>query len=272
MFDQSDEAAKFHALHHRPKLLILPNAWDAVSARIIEDAGAEAIATSSAAVAWAHGHADGHDLPIARLVQTVSDIVRVVRVPVSADAEGGYDDDPAKVGENIAALIGAGAVGINIEDGVGAVDLFCRKIEAARKAATQAGVDLYINARTDVYLKKLVPPEQAVEEAIRRARLAREAGASGLFAPLAVTAADIKAIAGAIQMPLNVIAWTGMPSAAELAALGAQRLSAGTAVAAVALAATRAAAAAFLQDGDSTALKAAGGPAVNYNALVKRQG
>lgn len=261
------DAARFHALHE--DFLVLPNAWDAVTAKLTERAGAKAIATSSAAVAWAHGYADGHDLPISRLLRTVEDIARVVSAPISADAEGGYSDDPAMVGENVAALIGAGAVGINLEDGAQPHDLHLRKIEAARAAAERAGVVLYINARTDVYLKKLVPPEQAVEETIKRGRAFKQAGASGLFAPFVLKPDDIRAIAAAVDLPLNVIAMAGLPKASELKALGARRLSAGTKIAGAALAAARAAAAEFLVDGDSDALAARVGEPVNYNALIK---
>lgn len=267
MPSQADHADAFHNLHR--DFLILPNAWDSVSARLVEEAGAKAVATSSAAVAWAHGYADGHDLPIEKLAATIEEIVRVVAIPVSADAEGGYADDPAHVGENIAALIGAGAVGINLEDGKAPHDLHLRKVEAARAAAERAGVNLFINARTDVILKQLVPAEQAVEETIRRGRALKEAGASGLFAPLVVKPDDIKAIAGGVDLPLNVIAWKGAPDAAALKALGARRLSAGTKIAAVALRAVRESASAFLETGDSDALTALAGEPVNYNALMK---
>jgi len=138
-----------------------------------------------------------------------------------------------------------------------------------RGAAARAGVAIYINARTDVYLKKLVPPDQAVTETIRRGRNCLEAGASGVFVPFAIKPDDIAAIAGAIPAPLNVIAWAGVPNATELKRLGARRLSAGTKIASAALRAAREAAAAFLVDGDSDALAARAGEAVNYNALIK---
>ncbi|HVK80808.1 MAG TPA: isocitrate lyase/phosphoenolpyruvate mutase family protein, partial [Verrucomicrobiae bacterium] len=174
-------AAAFHALHR--DFLILPNAWDSASARLTQELGATAIATSSAAVAWAHGFADGNHFPIAKLVTVIEEIARSVSVPISTDAEGGYSDDPKQVAENVAALIGAGSVGINLEDGKQPHELHLRKIEAIREAATRAGVDLYINARTDVFLKQLVPADQAVEETLRRAAAIKNAGASGLFVP-----------------------------------------------------------------------------------------
>ena len=149
----STQADTFRRLHAGPDLLILPNAWDAGSARIIETLGARAVATTSAGVCWSHGYADGHHLPVDFLITTVREITRVISIPLTCDFEGGYADDPATVGENVARIIDAGAVGINIEDGRAAPDLLAAKIAAVRKAADRAGVPLFINARTDVYLK-----------------------------------------------------------------------------------------------------------------------
>lgn len=259
------DAAPFHALHR--DLLILPNAWDAASARIVQEAGAKAVATSSAAVAWAHGAADGNVFSVAKLVTVIEEIARVVSVPITCDAEAGYSDDPEKVGETITALISAGAVGINLEDGKAPHDLHLRKIEAARNAAERAGVELFINARTDVYLKQLVPPEQAVAETLRRVAAIKGAGASGLFVPGVFKADEIKAIAEGAGLPLNVMARPGVPKLAELRALGVKRLSAATAVFNAAMESARAAAAAFLADGDSEALWARRGSPPDYNKL-----
>lgn len=261
------DAAAFHALHQ--DLLILPNAWDAASAKIVELAGARAIATSSAAVAWAHGRADGHHLPIAVLVATIAEIARTTKLPISADAEAGYADDPAGVGANVAALIQAGAVGINLEDGHDAHALHLRKIEAARAAAVREGVDLFINARTDVYLKKLVPAEQAVAETLRRAHAMREAGASGLFAPGVVDAGEIGAIAQGAGMAVNIMARPGAPKLAELKALGVRRISAATAIFNAAMEGARAAAAEFLADGDADALWGRIGQPPSWNEIFR---
>ncbi len=258
-------AAAFHALHR--DFLILPNAWDAATARVVEAAGARAVATSSAAVAWAHGRADGHHLPFALLVAAVAEIARVVSLPITADAEAGYAEAPAAVAENVAALIGAGAVGINLEDGVQPHAQHLRKVEAAREAAVRAGVDLFINARTDVFLKQLTAPEQAVAETLARASGLKQAGASGLFVPRIVTREDIAAVTAEAGMPVNVMAMPGLPGAAELKALGVKRLSAATALFNAAMAATHEAAVAFLADGDSGALWARRGAPLDYNAL-----
>jgi 2-methylisocitrate lyase-like PEP mutase family enzyme len=258
------DAAAFHALH--TDFLILPNAWDAASARVIQEAGAKAIATSSAAVAWAHGFADGHHFPIAKLITVVEEIARVVSVPVTTDAEGGYDDDPKRVAENVTALIDAGAVGINIEDGKQPHELHLKKIEAVRSAAQKAGVDLFINARVDVYIKKLVPPEQALNETLRRAAAIKNAGGSGVFAPLAA-AQDIAALAEGAGLPLNLMALPGLPNAADLKALGVKRLSAATGVFNAALAGAREATEDFLRDGDADALWQRRGQPLEYNKL-----
>lgn len=264
---RTQDAAVFHRLHE--DFLILPNVWDAASAKLVERAGAKAIATSSAAVAWAHGYSDGHDLPIAKLTATIEEIARVVRAPVTCDAEGGYADEPKAVAENVRALIGAGAVGINLEDGREPHELHLRKIEAARAAAVEAGVDLYINARTDVFVKQLVPPDEALSETIRRARAFKEAGASGLFVPFAMKPDDIKMIAAAVDLPLNIMAWPGVPDATALKALGARRLSAATWVFRAAASAAAEVAAGFLQTGDSAALSARAGDRTDFDALMK---
>jgi len=197
----------------------------------------------------------------------IEEIARSVSVPITTDAEGGYSDDSKQVAENVTALINAGAVGINLEDGAAAHDLHLRKIEAAREAAVRAGVDLYINARTDVYLKQLVPAERAVEETLRRAAALKSAGASGLFVPGVVIESEIATIAERCGMPLNVIVWPGLPDAAKLKALGAKRLSAGTSIFAVAMDAARLATVDFLATGSSATLWPRRGEQLNYNKL-----
>lgn len=263
----STAAETFRRLHAGPELLILPNGWDAGSCRIIETLGAKAVATSSAAVCWSHGYADGHHLPIELLARTVAEITRAVSIPVTCDSEGGYADDPATVGENIARIVGAGAVGINIEDGRETPELHAAKIAAVRKAADREGVALFINARTDVYLKRLAEPEAAVAEVLRRAAIYRDAGADGLFAPGVVIPAEISALAAGCGLPLNVMARPGLAAGPELQALGARRVSSATGLARAALHALKTATTAFLETGESDALYAAGGDGGDYNKL-----
>lgn len=221
----------FHRLHRDAKpLLILPNAWDAGSARLMESLGAPAIATTSAGVAWAHGWPDGDKLPLDLQLETLRNIVRVVKLPVTVDFEGGFSDDPAAVAQSAERVIDGGAVGINIEDGRSPPELLARKIEAIRKAAKSAGVNLYINARADVYLAGLAPEGQRVAETLRRAKLYREAGASGLFVPGLAKPDEIRAVTAGIDLPVNLLAVPGLPAAAELAKLGVRRLSAGSGI------------------------------------------
>jgi 2-methylisocitrate lyase-like PEP mutase family enzyme len=265
----TDHAETFRRLHDGPDLLILPNAWDAGSARVIETLGARAVATTSAAVCWSHGYADGHQLPVEFLVATVQEITRVISIPLTCDFEGGYANDPATVGENVRKVIDAGAVGINIEDGGGDPDLLAAKIVAVRKAADDAGVDLFINARTDMYLRRLAEGEAAVAEVLRRAALYRSAGADGLFAAGVSLPGEISAIAAGCGLPLNVMARAGLPKGPDLQALGARRISSATGLARAALAALNAATADFLATGDSDALAAADTIGGNYNDLFR---
>ncbi|GGF26092.1 hypothetical protein GCM10011611_35160 [Aliidongia dinghuensis] len=250
----SDLAAIFRSLHQGPTLLRLANAWDAGSARLIESVGAPAIATTSAGVAWAEGYPDGDALPVKALAAVVATITRVIRVPLSVDFEGGYSHEPAGAAENIAPLLDAGAVGINIEDGTAPPELLCSKIEAIKRVAAAKGIDLYINARTDVYLQGLVPEAERLAETKRRAALYREAGADGIFAPAVIDPATIRAIAEATPLPLNVLARKGLPPAAELAPLGVRRLSAGSGICQALWGRAAALARGFLTDGASDPL------------------
>jgi 2-methylisocitrate lyase-like PEP mutase family enzyme len=247
----ADRAKAFAALHAGPKLLILPNAWDAGSARIIQHAGAAAIATSSAAVAWSHGYADGQHLPYATLLETVREIVATVSVPVSADIEAAYAGDAESAARTVGAVIEAGAVGINIEDGNGAPDLLAAKIENLRAAATKEGVPLWVNARVDTYLRRLVPAPQAYDETVRRASLYTSAGASSIFVPGLVDRTDLTRLVKDVALPLNVLAWPGLPDAAALQEIGVRRLSAGSGIGKAVLGYTLDMAKAFLAEGRS---------------------
>ena len=171
----------------------------------------------------------------------------MISVPLSVDIEGGYSDDPAVVAQVVRGVIDAGAVGLNIEDGGGAPERLCAKIERARQAASSSDVDLFVNARTDVFLRALARGDAAVEEVIRRAALYRAAGCDGLFVPGLADPAGIEAVARAIDpLPLNLMALPGLPSIAVLRKLGVQRLSAGSAIAQNVLGGARRLATSFL--------------------------
>jgi 2-methylisocitrate lyase-like PEP mutase family enzyme len=242
---------KFISLHRQAKPLVLPNAWDAASARIIEDLGAPAIATTSAGMAWSLGYADGYKMNAKMNAQVAQNITRIINVPLSVDFENGYSDNPNVVAENVKLLIDAGVAGINIEDGLDSPDLLAKKIEAIRNIAEQHGSKLFINARTDVYLASLVPATDRVVETVKREKLYAAAGASGLFVPVITNGEEIARIAENTTLPLNVMAMPGLPKADRLADLGVKRLSAGTGVSRIVWQTAARVAEAFLAGGDS---------------------
>ncbi|MBN9533156.1 MAG: isocitrate lyase/phosphoenolpyruvate mutase family protein [Alphaproteobacteria bacterium] len=260
-----ERTARFRALHAPGGILVLPNAWDAGSARLMEVAGAKAIATSSAAVSWAHGSADGQTIAPETLLRTVAEIVRVTAVPVSVDAEAGLDKTPQGVAAFVMRLCEAGASGINLEDGTDSPDLLAAKIAAIKQAARQAGTDIFINARCDVYLRKLADGDAALAEVLRRGALYRDAGADGLFVPGVADAAVISQIAQTIDLPLNVLVWPGLPAVSALKAAGVRRVSAGAGIARAALGAALRAAHQMLREGryETIAQEADGLPNMN---------
>ncbi|MYM86218.1 isocitrate lyase/phosphoenolpyruvate mutase family protein [Rugamonas sp. FT82W] len=222
--------SEFKKLHDGSKLLNLPNAWDAGSARLFESLGAPAIATTSAGVAWAAGYADGDNMPVDVAVNIAASIARVLTVPLSVDFENGYSDDASVVAQNVLRLIEAGVAGINLEDGGGTPQLLAGKIAAIKKLAAQSGKDIFINTRTDVYLRGLAPEGERVAEVLKRAALYKEAGADSLFVPGICKVDEIKAVVAGAGLPVNVMDWPGVPSAGELHKLGVRRLSAGSGI------------------------------------------
>lgn len=265
--NQTDHVRHFRALHAVGNILVLPNAWDAGSARLIESCGAEAIATTSSGLAWACGYPDGDAIPPRELTAAVARIARVLSVPLTVDAEGGYANDPACVGETIAALIDVGVVGVNLEDGSGSPDLLCAKISAARKAAAKAGIELFINARTDVFLRGLVAAELRVRETLARTRRYRDAGCDGIFVPGASQPPIIRELVAGTDLPVNIMALPMLPPVAELKALGVRRFSAGSGIAQATHGLTRKAATQMMQDGIHAAMFEAPVPYAELNAL-----
>jgi len=229
-----ERAHRFHQAHLGHDVLRLANVWDAASAKIIEAAGAEAVATTSAGVAWSLGAADGDDLDRDTAVAAISRICAAVSVPVTADIETGYGDTPDDVAETIRRVIEAGAVGVNLEDGFGdglrdqseQVD----RIVAARSGADEAGLDLYLNARVDTYLRGIGEPERRWELTVARAAEYLSAGASGIFVPGLDDPIEVKRLAHAIDGPLNIMVGPGSPLISELAAAGVRRVSTGPAI------------------------------------------
>jgi 2-methylisocitrate lyase-like PEP mutase family enzyme len=253
---QSDRANYFRQLHqNRP--LVLPNAWDAASARVIELAGAPAIATTSAGVSWSCGRGDGQELRREEMIQAIRYIVQTVAVPVTADIEGGYGNgSPRDVADSVQAVIAVGAAGINLEDSPGqhgqallAPDVHAARIRAAREAALAIKGDLVINARTDVYLFQVGDPETRFDATVERANRYLAAGADCVFVPGVIDADTIAALVRAIDGPLNIMAMPGAPSVSQLGKLGVARVSVGSAIAQAALATTRRVAHELLEQG-----------------------
>jgi 2-methylisocitrate lyase-like PEP mutase family enzyme len=257
----ADHAAHFRRLHTQGVLRIA-NAWDAGSARLIESLGAPAIATTSAGVAWSRGYADGDHLPVEQVFAVAAEIARVVSVPLSMDVEGGYSDDPQVVAAHVVRLADLGVVGINLEDGGGAPDALCAKIARIKQALSVRGLDVYVNARTDVYLRGLAPPERRVGAVLERAAQYRDAGTDGLFVPGLTATREIREIAAGTSLPLNVMLRPSLPPLDELEALGVRRLSAGSDLAEAVFAHVAELAGTFLQHG-----RAAEAPRSDYGKI-----
>jgi 2-methylisocitrate lyase-like PEP mutase family enzyme len=256
----------FQQLQAKGELLILPNAWDAGTARLIESCGARAIATSSAALAWSNGYPDGNALPVPLLIQSVEAIARVIKIPLSVDSEGGYAAEPGQVAKNLSAVADAGASGVNLEDGRDDPDLLRAKIEAVKAVRPH----LFVNARVDVLLFQLVPRERAVGEIVRRATLYRDAGCDGIFVPTLSAPEEIAAIVAAVDpLPLNVMAVRNLPPAVELKRLGVRRLSAGASIGRASIALTKRLATRFLEDGSSDAVFENIAEVVDMNGLLR---
>ncbi|MFZ3234865.1 MAG: isocitrate lyase/phosphoenolpyruvate mutase family protein [Stellaceae bacterium] len=244
--ERTRDAERFRAMHRGPSLLLLPNAWDPLSARIFAAAGFPAIATTSGGVSWAIGYADGEAAPWAEVVAATRRIVRSVPVPLTADIEAGFGDTPDAVGKSVREIIEAGAVGINLEDGTprGATPIrtiadMAERIRAGRETARAAGVAIVINARTDLYLRNIGDPASRFDEAVERGKAYLAAGAD-CFYPITLSDRDtIARLVTALRAPVNINVRAGSPSVAELEALGVARASTASQVALMAAAATR---------------------------------
>lgn len=229
-------AERFHALHAPgPKPLVLVNAWDAASARLVEEAGAAALATSSSAMSWSLGFRDGNQVPRELLLQALARITAATDLPVTADIESGYAGqgpwfDDGELRQTVAGVLDAGAVGVNLEDSgdqpLTSIEEQCRRIAVVRRVADNAGVTLFINARTDTYLSGRYP-DDAFEETLRRAESYLAAGASGIFVPGIQDLHVLHELARRIPGPLNALAGVGAPSVGEFHAAGVRRISIG---------------------------------------------
>jgi 2-methylisocitrate lyase-like PEP mutase family enzyme len=232
--EQKSKANAFRAMH-RGKILVLPNAWDVASARIFENAGFGAIATTSAGIAFTLGYPDGQKISREEMLARVGRIARAVKVPVSADLEAGYGARPEDAARTAREAIEAGAVGMNLEDGTDdtahplvELPLQLERIRAVREAALQTGVLLVLNARTDVYLAKVGEPAKRYDETLRRVAAFRDAGADCVFVPGLTDRETIGRIVREVKCPVNILAVPGAPSAPELEKLGVARVTVGS--------------------------------------------
>lgn len=269
MSTQGERLDQFRALHAPGEILVLPNAWDAASARLAQEAGASAIATSSAAVAWCHGYADREYIPTETALSAVREILRVVTVPVSVDNEAGYSEEPDKVAAHVGGLIELGAAGINIEDGTAPPELLAAKIGAIKRAAKAKSADIFINARCDVYLQNLAPDDRKLGESIRRGKLYAAAGADGLFMPGMSDIAQIREVVNTIDLPVNILVMKNVPRIAELKAAGVRRVSAGALTSRAAYGATQRAVTMLLKEGKYDAIFTTANDCPNFNGYFE---
>jgi 2-methylisocitrate lyase-like PEP mutase family enzyme len=226
----SDKARVFAALHKPGDPLILYNAWDAGSAKVVAEAGAKAIATGSYSVAAAQGFDDREALPLDLALANAERIVAAVDLPVTIDFEGAYAAEPDAAAANVSRLAATGAVGCNFEDqivdaeGLHPIPFQAERIRAIRAAV---GANFFLNARTDIFLKAPRETHDAamVDEALERGRFYADAGASGLFLPGLVDETLIERACAASPLPINIMNMIGAPSTARLAELGVARIS-----------------------------------------------
>ncbi|MGB0011791.1 MAG: isocitrate lyase/phosphoenolpyruvate mutase family protein [Candidatus Sulfotelmatobacter sp.] len=234
MVQQQAKAAAFRLLHSGKEILLLPNVWDVASARIIEEAGFKAIATSSAGIAFSLGYPDGQIIPREEMLATIARITKAIRVPVSADVEAGYGNSPEDAGRTARAVLDVGAIGMNLEDAIAnsttlvELPLQLEKIHAVREMANRLRIPLVLNARTDVYLLQIGDPARRYDETVSRLSAFRDAGADCVFVPGLRDAPTIGRLVADLKCPVNILAGPGSPSVPALFKLGVARVSLGS--------------------------------------------
>lgn len=235
MAQEQAKAAALRVLHSGPKILLLPNAWDVASARIVEESGFKAVATSSAGIAFSLGYPDGQVISREEMLAAIARIAKAVKVPVTADVEAGYGKAPEDAARTARAVLDAGAVGMNLEDTAGdstttlaELPLQLEKIRAVREMASRLRIPLVLNARTDVYLLQIGDPAKRYDETVRRLSAFRDAGADCVFAPGLRDAPTIGRLVADLKCPVNILAGPGSPSIPELSKLGVARVSLGS--------------------------------------------
>jgi 2-methylisocitrate lyase-like PEP mutase family enzyme len=274
--EQAAKAEAFRALHRGPPLLLMANAWDAITARLFEAEGFAAVATTSGGVSWAIGYADGEAAPWDEVVDQTARVARAVKVPVTADIETGFGATPAAVASSIKDIIAAGVVGVNLEDGMAgptpirSIDEAVARIRAAREAANSAGVPIVINARTDLYLKQIGDEASRLDEAVARGGAYLAAGADCFYPITLRDSATIGRLVKALKAPININVRAGWPSVAELEALGVARVTTATQLTLVGLAAIREVARAIKKTGEFDTINPAIGHPEMQQLMAKK--
>jgi 2-methylisocitrate lyase-like PEP mutase family enzyme len=277
--EQGRKAETLRKLHGGPRVLVLPNAWDAASARVLEDLGYPAIATTSAGVAFALGYRDGQRISRDEMLEAVGRIARAVRVPVTADMEAGYGVTPAEMTVTAKAIVEAGAVGLNLEDVTGETEdsqvdlaLQVEKIQTIRQVSASMGVSLVINARTDVYLMPIGAESTRFDRTVERLRAYHRAGADCLFAPGVSDRDLIAKLVKAVAAPVNILLSPGCPTITELEKIGVARVSAGSAVIRATLGLVRRIGGELLEKGTYISLMEGAIPWTEINELMALSG
>jgi 2-methylisocitrate lyase-like PEP mutase family enzyme len=275
---QVQKAEELRKLHHGPRTLVLPNVWDVASARVVEELGYPAVATSSAGVAFALGYPDGQRVSRDAMLEVVARIARSVRVPVTADMEAGYGTTVEDMAETAKALVAAGAVGLNLEDVTGdtessqvETELQVRKIRTIREVSAKLGVPLVINARTDIYLMPIGPEATRFERTVERLRAYRDATADCLFAPGLSDRGTIEKLVKAVAAPLNILASAGCPALTELEKIGVARVSVGSGMMRATLGLVRRIGKELMEAGTFSALFEGAVPFAEVNRLLGRR-
>jgi 2-methylisocitrate lyase-like PEP mutase family enzyme len=275
---QAQKADLLRKLHHGPRILVFANAWDVASARVVEDLGYPAIATTSAGVAAALGYPDGQQISRNEMLDMVGRIARAVRAPVTADFEAGYGTTLEDMAESARTLVMAGAVGLNLEDVTGndessqvEIGLQVKKIQTIREVSASLGVPLVINARTDIFLMPIGPAETRFGRTVERLRAYRQAGADCVFAPGLSDAATISKLVKAVDAPLNILMSATAPSIPELEKLGVARVSSGSGLMRAALGHVRRVAKQLAETGSYSALLEGAIPFAEVMQLVARK-
>ena len=231
---QPEKGNLLHMLHHNGKLLVLPNIWDPLGAALLESLGYAAVATASASIALSNGYQDGENIPFKELLEVLKKVVRSVQIPVTADIESGYTKSNAELKENIKMLLDVGIAGINFEDTnkddktIISIEAQCEKLSVIRNTASEMGVPLFINARTDVYLQANdLPDQEKLAETIRRGKAYKDAGADGFYPIFLKEETAMKSIVKEVGLPVNILILPGIPDFKELQDLGITRVSLG---------------------------------------------